>query len=65
MWKVYSAELLGTDVKSRGGSAQEGTFVSITGRTILEAGATVEWVAWVGSECPITHSGQNYGKLWG
>lgn len=53
MWKVYPTELLGTDMKSKGGSAQEGTFVSIT-RTILEAEATMEWVAWVGSECPST-----------
>ena len=42
MWKVYSTELLGTDMKSKGRNAQEGTFVSITRRTILEAGATVE-----------------------
>lgn len=62
MWKVYPTEVLGTDMKSKGGSAQEGTFISIT-RTILEAEATMEWVAWVGSECPSTHSGQNYQKI--
>lgn len=62
MWKVYPTELLGTDMKSKGGSTQEGTFVSIT-RTILEAEATMEWVAWVDSECPSTYSGQNYQKI--